>query len=97
MCVRGYVERELYTELDSNRTVFTFCSWFDLLGAVLSFYISILKSGHIYSAFLSKGDLSFQDYVSGGISHPVFYSNLVNKPKTVKGAVHVASSGSKII
>ena len=31
------------TSPDSNRTVFTFRSWFDLLGVVLDFWISILK------------------------------------------------------
>ena len=38
-----------------------------------------------YSELLSKfGDLSFQEYVSKGISHPVFYGVLVYKLRRVK-------------
>ena len=34
--------------LYSHRTVFTFLSWLDLLGVVLVFFISILKSSHYF-------------------------------------------------
>ena len=34
--------------LDSHRTVFTFLSWLDLLGVVLAFWISILKSSYYF-------------------------------------------------
>ena len=38
-----------------------------------------------YSELLSKfGDISFQDYVSQGISHPVFYGDIVYKLRRVK-------------
>ena len=38
-----------------------------------------------YSELQSKcGDISFQEYVSKGISHPVFYGDLVYKPRKVK-------------
>ena len=38
-----------------------------------------------YSEFLSKfGDISFQEYVSIGICHPVFYGDLVYKLRRVK-------------
>ena len=48
--------------------------------------------------FLSKfGEISFQEYVSEGISHPVFYGDLVYKIRRVKGAANFVSSGSKIV
>ena len=51
-----------------------------------------------YSEFLSKfGDISFQEYVSKGISHPVFYSDLVYKLRRVKDTPNFISSGSKIV
>ena len=38
-----------------------------------------------YSELLSKfGAMSFQDYVSQGITHPVFYRDLVYKLRRVK-------------
>ena len=33
----------------------------------------------LYSEVLSFGEISFQEYVSEGISHPLFYNNLVYK------------------
>ena len=51
-----------------------------------------------YSELLSKfGEISFQDYVSQGIAHPVFYGDLVYKLRRVKGAANFISSGSKIV
>ena len=42
-----------------------------------------------YSELLSNFCLiSFQEYVSEGISHLVFYGDLVYKPKRVKGAAN---------
>ena len=42
------------------------------------------SSGHTYSELLSKfGEMSFQEYVSEGISHPVFYGVLVYKLRRV--------------
>ena len=39
-----------------------------------------------YSELLSKfSEISFQDYVSQGITHPVFYGDLVYKLRRVKG------------
>ena len=47
-----------------------------------------------YSEHLSKfGAISFQDYVSQGITHPVFYGDL----RRVKGKANFISSGSKIV
>ena len=47
---------------------------------------------------LSKvGDISFQEYVSKGISHPVFYGDLVYKLRRVKDTPNFISSGSKIV
>ena len=51
-----------------------------------------------YSELLSKfGAISFQEYVSKGITHPVFYVDLVYKLRRVKGETNFISSGSKIV
>ena len=51
-----------------------------------------------YSELLSKfGDISFQEYVSKEISHPVFYVDLVYKLRRVKDTPNFISSVSKII
>ena len=51
-----------------------------------------------YSELLSKfGAISLQEYVSKGITHPVFYGDLVYKPRRVKGETNSISSGSKIV
>ena len=51
-----------------------------------------------YSELLSKfGDISFQEYLSKGISHPVFYGDLVYKLTRVKDTPNIFSSGSKIV
>ena len=51
-----------------------------------------------YSELLSKvGDISFQDYLSKGISHPVVYGDLVYKLRRVKDTSNFISSGSKIV
>ena len=51
-----------------------------------------------YYELLSKfGAISFQDYVSQGITHPVFYGDLVYKLRRVKGEANFISSGSKIM
>ena len=43
------------------------------------------------------GDISFQEYVFEGISHPVFYGHLVYKLRRVKDPPNFISSGSKIV
>ena len=51
-----------------------------------------------YSDLLSKfGDISFQENVSEGIFHPVFYGHLVYKLRRVKCEANFVSSGSKIV
>ena len=51
-----------------------------------------------YSELLSKfGDISFQEYVFKGISHPVFYDDLVYKLRRVNDTPNFISSGSKIV
>ena len=51
-----------------------------------------------YSELLSKfGDIPFQEYWSNGISHPVFYGDLVYKLRRVKDTPNFFSSGSKIV
>ena len=43
------------------------------------------------------GAISFQEYVSKGITHLVFYGDLVYKLRRVKGEANFISSGSKIV
>ena len=43
------------------------------------------------------GKISFQEYLLEGISHPVFYGDLVNKIRRVKCEANFVSSGSKIV
>ena len=51
-----------------------------------------------YSELSSKfGAISFQDYVSQGITHPVFYGDLAYKLRRVKGKANFISSVSKIV
>ena len=51
-----------------------------------------------YSELLSKfGDISFKEYVSKGIAHLVFYSDLIYKLRRFKDAPNFISSGSKIV
>ena len=51
-----------------------------------------------YSEHLSKfRALSFQQYVSKGITHPAFYGDLVYKLRRVKGEGNFVSPGSKIV
>ena len=47
---------------------------------------------------LSKfDDISFQEYLSKGISNPVFYGDLVYKLRRVKYTPNFISSGSKLV
>ena len=51
-----------------------------------------------YSELLSKcGATSFQECVPKGITQPVFYGDLVYKPRMVKSETNFISSGSKIV
>ena len=51
-----------------------------------------------YAELLSKfGDISFQEYVTKEISHPVFYGDPVYKLRRVKDTPYFISSGSKIV
>ena len=51
-----------------------------------------------YSKLMSKfGAKSFQENISEGIFHPVFYGDLAYKLKTIKGKANFVSSGSKIV
>ena len=50
-----------------------------------------------YSELLSFGEISFQEYVSGGISHLVFYGDLVYKLRRVRWEANFVSSDSKIV
>ena len=87
-------------------------SFFDFHSKNLQIPSKLLTQGYIYhklrktfwkiftsySELLSKfGAISFQDNVSQGITHPVFYGDLVNKLRRVKGEVNFIWSGSKIV
>ena len=51
-----------------------------------------------YSDLLSKfGEISFQKYVTKGISRSVFYGDLVDKLRRVRCEANFVSSGSKIV
>ena len=51
-----------------------------------------------YSDLLSKfGEISFQEYVTEGISRPVFYDDLVYKLRRVRCEANSVSWGSKIV
>ena len=50
-----------------------------------------------YYDLLSFSEISFQEYVSEGISHPVFYGDLVYKLRKVKCEANFVSSGCKIV
>ena len=57
-----------------------------------------LKFFRSYSDLLSKFDeISFQEYVSEGISHPVFYGILICKLRRVNCEASFVSLGSKIV
>ena len=55
------------------------------------------RSSWSYSELSKFGDISFQKYVFKGISHPVFYVDLVYKLRRVKDTPNFISSGSKIV
>ena len=56
------------------------------------------KISRSYSELLSKFcAILFQEYVSKGITLPVFYGDLVYKLRRVKGETNFISSGSKIV
>ena len=51
-----------------------------------------------YSELLSKfAEISFQEFVSKGVPHGVFYGDLVYKLRRAKGEENCISSGSKIV
>ena len=65
---------------------------------ITSFEKTFWKFFRSYSELLSKfGDISFQEYLSKGISHPVFYGDLVYKLRMVNDTPNFFSSGSKIV
>ena len=53
------------------------------------------SSGHTLSSHF--GEISFQEYVSEGIFHPVFYGDLVYKLRRVKCEANFVLSSSKIV
>ena len=68
------------TSLDSHRTVFTFRSWLDLLGVVLTFWISILKISKLLQNCLHRviDITSFERHLESSLDHTLnFCRNLV--------------------
>ena len=71
--------------------------WF-VFSQTKTIYLYKIYNFRLYSELLSTfGDISFQEYVSKGISHPVFYGDLVYKLRRVKDTPNFISSGSKIV
>ena len=57
-----------------------------------------ISSGHTLTFYLNNyGEISFQEYISEGISHPVFYSYLVYKLRRVTCKANFVSSVSKLV
>ena len=79
----------------SKNCHFWICSISYSFAGICDIYLeNSLLDFYIGSELLSKfGEISFQDYVSQGITHPVFYGDLVYKLRRVKGE----ASGSKIV
>ena len=51
-----------------------------------------------YPELLSNfGEISVKEYISEGISHPVFCGNLIYKIRRAKGASNFFSSGTKVV
>ena len=76
-----------------------FAFWnFQVLWVIIIFPRDI-NQGSLRSSFaLCKfGVISFQDYVSNAITHPVIFGNLDYKLRRVKGAPNLILSGSKIV
>ena len=87
-------------------------SVFDFHSKTLQITLKLLTQGYRYhklrktvgkffrsnSELLSKfGAISFQEYVCKGITHPVFYGDLVYRLRRVKDETNFISSGSKIV
>ena len=80
---------------------FNFYFHFNFLGDFWTDITSFKTFGKFfrsYSELLSKfEEISFQEYVSEGISHPVFYGDLVDKLRRVKCEANFVSASSKIV
>ena len=76
-------------------------SWAFLFPDFLSFEhptVLLFRFFRSYSELMSKfGAISFQEYVSKRITHPVFYCYLVYKLRRIKGEANFISLGSKIV
>ena len=73
-------------QITNTRIEFNYPSW------------NVRKVFRLYSERLSKfGAISFQEYVSKGITHPVFYGGLVYKLRNVKGEANFISSGATLV
>ena len=61
-------------------------------------YHKLRKYFRSYSDLLSKfGEISFQEYVTERISHPVFYGDIFYKLRRVRCEANFVTSGSKIV
>ena len=62
------------------------------------FYHKLRKNfGKFFRSSVKFGDILFQEYVSKGISHPVFCVDMVYTLRRVKGTMNFISSVSKIV
>ena len=60
-------------------------------------YLKYSRNGHFAMHYSSFGDISFQEYVSKGISKLVLYGDLVYKLRWVEDTPNFISSGSKTV
>ena len=60
-------------------------------------FVKHLEMSLVHNRRFKFGAISFQEYVSEGIIHPVFYGYLVYKLRRVKSETKIISSGSKIV
>ena len=100
-CNHVHVSRSLESTNDSHSFAYFLFSVLKLIGIVILWVYYTIPFGFTWLSnceLLSKfGDISYQEYVSKGISHPVFYGDLVYKQRRVQDTPNFISSGPKIV
>ena len=85
---------ETFFMFKTSLLLLNFCLCVYITSFEKHFETSLDHSPELLSKF---GDISFPEYVSKGISYPVFYGYLVYKIRRVKDTPNFISSGSKIV
>ena len=95
------VARAFRISILKSSTYFQLSTYFQITNAGLQISQASKTFGKFcrsYSDQLSKcGEISFQEYATEGISHPVVYGYLVYKLRRVRREGNFVSSGSKIV